>query len=40
MGKSLEEILSFIDVTIDEFDIICDKFTNKELFKKIMKGNL
>lgn len=40
MGKSLEEILSFIDVTIDEFDIICDKFTNKELFKKDNEGKL
>jgi N-acetyl sugar amidotransferase len=33
LGKSIDDILSYIDMTIDEFVSICDKFTNKALFK-------
>ena len=40
LGKSLEEILSYIDMTVDEFKIVCDKFTNKKLFKKNPDGTI
>ena len=40
LGKSLEDILSPLDITVDEFVKICDKFTNKKLFKTDSKGNL
>jgi len=33
MGKPLEKILSRVNITIDEFNKICDKFTNKKIFK-------
>lgn len=32
LGKPLEEILRRIDVSVEEFMQICDKFTNKSLF--------
>ena len=40
LGKPLEQILSRIDVTIEEFDEICERFTNKSLFQQDEKGNL
>lgn len=40
LGKSLEDMLEEIDVTMDEFINICDKFTNKELFICDDNGNL
>jgi N-acetyl sugar amidotransferase len=33
LGKDLNEILKRIGVTIDEFNIICNNFTNTELFE-------
>ena len=30
LKKSLKNILSDINMTIEEFDVICDKFTNKD----------
>ena len=33
LGKKLENILDDIDMTIEEFDLIADKFTNKKLFQ-------
>ena len=30
-GKPLIDILNEIDLTIEQFDKICDEFTNKEL---------
>jgi N-acetyl sugar amidotransferase len=39
-GKVIEEILEFVDLNMDEFNNICDKFTNKELFKLEQCGNL
>lgn len=33
LGKSLESILSNIDMSIGEFMAICDKFTNKAIFE-------
>ena len=40
LGKSLIDILSDIDLSIDEFKEICDEFTNKDLFRKDGSGNL
>lgn len=40
LGKSLEEILKVIDMTVEEFIGICDKFTNKEIFVTDVNGNL
>jgi N-acetyl sugar amidotransferase len=40
LGKSLEEILSHIDMNIGEFDAICEKFTNKHLFLTNSNGEL
>ena len=34
LGKPLEEILRPLDITVDEFIRICDKFTNKKIFKR------
>jgi N-acetyl sugar amidotransferase len=33
LGKSLSDILKPIGISIDEFDILCDKFTNRKIFK-------
>jgi len=40
LDKSLEDILTPIDLTVDEFIKICDKFTNKKIFKTDSRGNL
>lgn len=40
LGKSLEDILGDIDVTLDEFDAICDRFTNRRLFERTEDGQL
>lgn len=40
LGKPLEEILKPLDITVDEFIKICDKFTNKKLFKTDIRGQL
>ena len=40
LGKPLEEILNRIDLTLEEFDAICDRFTNKDLFLKNEDGHL
>jgi len=34
LGKSLEEILRPLEMTVQEFISICDKFTNKKIFKR------
>ena len=34
LGKKLIEILDEIDITLDEFKVICDRFTNKDIFLK------
>jgi hypothetical protein len=34
LGKPLDEILKRIDMTIGEFDAICERFTNRDLFLK------
>ena len=40
LGKSLSEILSPLSMTVDEFIEICDRFTNKNLFKVDSSGQL
>ena len=40
LGKSLEEILKYIGMTIEEFDEICDIYTNKALFLTDSNNNL
>ena len=40
LGKKLEEILSYIDMSLDEFNKTCDKFTNKSIFQLYDDGNL
>jgi len=40
LGVELSEILQEIDCSLDEFNLICDKFTNKKLFKCNNKNEL
>jgi N-acetyl sugar amidotransferase len=40
LDKPLEDILKKIDITLIEFDQICDRFTNKSLFLKDQNGEL
>lgn len=40
LGRPLQEILAEIDMTLDEFDRVCDRFTNKRLFLTSNKGEL
>jgi hypothetical protein len=40
LGKSLEDILRPLDMTVDEFIRLCDKFTNKKIFKRDASGAL
>ncbi len=40
LGCPLEEILNDINMTIDEFVKVCDRFTNKKLFVCDSRGNL
>jgi len=39
LGKKLKDILAEIDMTVKEFDLVCDRFTNKELFICDARGN-
>ncbi len=38
LGRPIAEILAEIDMTLDEFRLICDRFTNKRLFKIDNRG--
>jgi N-acetyl sugar amidotransferase len=40
LGKPLSEILAEIDMTQEEFDKVCDRFTNKRLFQQDGKGSI
>lgn len=40
LGKPLEKILEPLDMSIDEFVQICDRFTNKKIFLTDARGNL
>lgn len=40
LGKTLENILRPLDLTVGEFERICDRFTNKKLFLRDAHGTL
>jgi N-acetyl sugar amidotransferase len=40
LGKPLEEILRPLDMTIEEFVAVCDRFTSRRLFVTDAQGNL
>lgn len=40
LGKPIDQILGRIGVTVEEFDAICERFTNKNLFLKDANGAL
>lgn len=40
LGKSLEDILRPLDLSIDDFNKICDRFTNKKIFQRNADGSL
>ncbi len=40
LGKSIKEILKPLDISLEEFIKICDRFTNKKIFKTDSRGNL
>jgi N-acetyl sugar amidotransferase len=40
LGKPLAEILEPLDLTVDEFTGICDRFTNKRIFRRDGSGAL
>jgi N-acetyl sugar amidotransferase len=40
LGKPLEDILAPLDMSVDEFIKVCDRFTNKKIFKRDSSGNL
>lgn len=40
LGKSLQDILQPLDLTVNEFINICDQFTNKKIFKRDISGAL
>lgn len=40
LGKPVEEILAPLDLSVEDFIRICDRFTNKKLFRTDSRGNL
>jgi N-acetyl sugar amidotransferase len=40
LGKSLEDILNPLEISLDEFMKLCDQFTNKRIFKRDENGKL
>ncbi|SDX53826.1 N-acetyl sugar amidotransferase [Roseicitreum antarcticum] len=40
LGKPLDKILAPLEMSVDEFIVICDRFTNKKLFKRNSDGTL
>jgi hypothetical protein len=40
LGKSLERVLEPLDIGVQEFNNICDQFTNKKIFKRNSDGTL
>jgi N-acetyl sugar amidotransferase len=40
LGKPIEKILEPLEMSVDEFIKVCDKFTNKKIFKKDASGAL
>ena len=40
LGKSLEKILVPLEMSVDDFVAVCDRFTNRQLFASDLEGNL
>jgi len=40
LGKSLEDIIKPLNISLDDFISLCDKFTNKKIFKRDGSGAL
>ncbi len=40
LGKSLEDILRPLELSVAEFTLICDTFTNKKIFMREPNGDL
>ena len=40
LGRPIEEILSEIDMTLDEFLVVCDRFTNRNIFATDNQGGV
>ena len=40
LGKPIADILAPLDMTVDEFERVCDQFTNKRIFVKNADGSL
>jgi hypothetical protein len=40
LGRPLKDILAEIDMSVPEFDQVCDRFTNKRLFVRDNRGEL
>lgn len=40
LGKPLHDILAPLGMSVDEFTRVCDKFTNKKIFKRDVSGGL
>lgn len=40
LGKSLEDILNPLEISLEEFMKLCDQFTNKRIFKRDENGKL
>jgi N-acetyl sugar amidotransferase len=40
LGKSLEDILKPLDMSVEQFTIVCDRFTNRKIFALDSGGNL
>lgn len=40
LGRPIKEVLDPLDITVDEFIVICDRFTNKRIFQTDSRGNL
>ncbi|MDQ3000961.1 MAG: N-acetyl sugar amidotransferase [Fibrobacterota bacterium] len=40
LHKTIKDILDPLDMTVDEFIKVCDRFTNKKIFKTDSRGNL
>jgi len=40
LGKPLADILAPLDMSVEEFVRVCDRFTNKKIFKVDARGNL
>ena len=40
LGRPIEEILGEIDMTLDEFLVICDRFTNRNIFVTDNRGDV